>query len=81
MKQSEELDVLDVIMRRFLQVVKIIFSMFGLAVFITFPIWYLWNQVVPEIFHLGRLSYWQAFCLFYLLGLLVIPFHKETPKP
>jgi hypothetical protein len=29
-----------------------------------------WNQLIPEIFHLPFISYWQAFGLYILCGLL-----------
>ena len=41
------------------------------------PIMLLWNYLVPDLFHLSQIGYWQAFALFYLCGLL---FKSFTPS-
>lgn len=34
------------------------------------PIWFLWNWLIPEIFELPEVSYWQASGLYALCKLL-----------
>jgi len=43
----------------------------GLAILFGFVIMWLWNWLMPEIFGLTTLTYWQAVGLFILLKLLV----------
>ena len=43
----------------------------GLAILFGFIIMWLWNWLMPEIFGLATLSYWQAVGLFILLKLLL----------
>ncbi|MDO5970459.1 hypothetical protein Q4Q35_11645 [Flavivirga aquimarina] len=43
----------------------------GLAILFGFVIMWLWNWLMPEIFGLTTLSYWQAVGLFILLKLLL----------
>ncbi|MDY8135475.1 hypothetical protein [Aquimarina sp. 2201CG5-10] len=48
-----------------------IIAITGLAILFGFVIMWLWNWLMPEIFGLTTLSYWQAVGLFILLKLLL----------
>lgn len=41
------------------------------AMVVAWPLSLAWNYVVPEVFGLPSIGYWQAFCLFLVFGLLV----------
>lgn len=45
-------------------------ALFFGAFFLSFPVKWLWNYVVPTVFGLPEISYWQAVALFILCGLL-----------
>lgn len=47
------------------------FAITGLAILFGFVIMWLWNWLMPEIFGLSTLTYWQAVGLFILLKLLL----------
>ena len=44
------------------------------------PIMFLWNWLIPDLFNIGEISYWQAIGLYYLFGLLVRPFNQTEKK-
>jgi hypothetical protein len=46
------------------------FGLFLSGFILAFLVMWLWNIVVPSMFDLPRIGYWQAFCLYYLCGLL-----------
>lgn len=46
----------------------VLFAFVGLIVAI--PVYLLWNWLMPEIFELGEITYWQAWGLFWLASLL-----------
>ena len=48
-----------------------IFAITGLAILFGFVIMWLWNWIMPEVFGLTTLSYWQAVGLFILLKILL----------
>ncbi len=48
-----------------------IFAMIGLAILFGFVIMWLWNWLMPELFDLPILSYWQAVGLFILSKILL----------
>ncbi|AXT62808.1 hypothetical protein D1816_21505 [Aquimarina sp. AD10] len=48
-----------------------IIAITGLAILFGFVIMWLWNWLMPEIFGLTTLTYWQAVGLFILLKLLI----------
>jgi hypothetical protein len=48
------------------------------ALIIAFPVMWCWNYVIPTIFGLSVITYWQAFCLYVLSGLLIKA--KQTDK-
>ena len=51
--------------------VVIIIGGFGLSVIFAFPVMLLWNWMMPEIFHLPRIGFWQAWGLMFLSSLLI----------
>jgi hypothetical protein len=51
-------------------VLIIALSLFFSGLVLAFLVMWLWNFVMPSIFHLPEIGYWQAFCLYYLCGLL-----------
>lgn len=59
--------------------VVIIALFFGGFIF-AFPIMWLWNWLMPELFDFQVIGYWQAFGLFYLSGLLFRPFTSTKNK-
>ncbi len=48
-----------------------ILAITGLAILFGFVIMWLWNWIMPEVFGLTTLSYWQAVGLFILLKILL----------
>jgi len=48
-----------------------IIAITGLAILFGFVIMWLWNWIMPEVFGLTTLSYWQAVGLFILLKILL----------
>ena len=48
---------------------KIVMGLAAVAVFIGLFQW-LWNITVPEVFRLKRISFWQAFRIMLLAGIL-----------
>lgn len=42
----------------------------GLSVLFAFPVYLLWNALMPELFHLPAISFWQALGLTVLCSLL-----------
>jgi hypothetical protein len=45
-------------------------GLFGAALLLAFPVMWLWNWVVVDIFQLPVISYWQAFGIYTLFGIL-----------
>jgi len=43
---------------------------FVLSLIFAVPVVYLWGGVMPEVFGLPNISYWQAWCLLILAGFL-----------
>ena len=58
-------------------VLLLLVGLFAAGFIAALPIKLLWNYLVPELFHLSPIGYWQAFALFYLCGLL---FKSFTPS-
>jgi hypothetical protein len=50
------------------------------ALLLAFPVMWCWNYVIPAIFGLSVLNYWQAFCLYVLSGLLIKASQSNTNK-
>ena len=42
----------------------------GLGLLIAFPVMWLWNYVIPDVFGLSTIVYWQAFALYTLCNIL-----------
>ena len=40
---------------------------------LAFPFLIIWNNVMPEVFDLKSISYWQAFLLLVLLRIFIFP--------
>jgi len=45
-------------------------GLFGAALLLAFPVMWLWNWVVVDIFQLPVISYWESFALYTLFGIL-----------
>jgi hypothetical protein len=45
-------------------------GLFGAALLLAFPVMWLWNWVVVDIFQLPEISYWESFALYTLFGIL-----------
>jgi len=45
-------------------------GLFASGLILAFPVMWLWNYLMPDLFHLSTIGYWQAFCLYYMCGLL-----------
>jgi len=41
----------------------VLVSIFLFAIFLGFPVWILWNWLMPDIFGLPEIGIWQAFGL------------------
>lgn len=46
------------------------FWLFGLAFILAFPVMWCWDYAISGIFNLPEITYWQAFALYILCGLL-----------
>ena len=42
----------------------------GLGLLIAFPVMWLWNYVIPDVFGLSNIVFWQAFALYTLCNIL-----------
>ena len=49
----------------------LLFGLFMSALILSFFVMWLWNGIVPSLFGLRGICYWDAFKLYYLSGLLV----------
>jgi len=58
----------------------IIVALFLGGIILSFPIMWLWNWLMPELFNLQKIDYWQSFGLFYLSGLLFRSFTAKKEK-
>lgn len=45
-------------------------GLFGAALLLAFPVMWLWNWGVVDIFQLPEIGYWQAFALYTLFSIL-----------
>lgn len=59
-------------------VVLVLFTMLGIAVLFTLPVWWLWNWLMPTIFGLKPITLVQAWGLNFLSALLI---KGTTEKP
>jgi hypothetical protein len=53
---------------------------FLVALMLAFPVMWCWNYAIPAIFGLSVITYWQAFCLYVLSGLLIKASQSNTNK-
>lgn len=58
----------------------ILFALSFSSLLLAFPVKWLWNYVMPTIFGLTTITYWQAFALFLLSGLLLKGYTTSSPK-
>ena len=42
----------------------------GIGLLIAFPVMWLWNYVIPDVFGLSTIVFWQAFALYTLSSIL-----------
>lgn len=47
---------------------------------IAFPVMYLWNYVIPDVFGLSTIVFWQAFALYSLCNTLMIGVNGKVDK-
>ena len=43
----------------------------GVGLLIAFPVMWLWNYVIPDVFGLSTIVFWQAFALYSLCNILM----------
>tara|TARA_R110000765_G_scaffold36378_1_gene81338 strand:- start:288 stop:494 length:207 start_codon:yes stop_codon:yes gene_type:complete len=43
----------------------------GVGLLIAFPVMWLWNYVIPDVFGLSTIVFWQAFALYTLCNILM----------
>lgn len=63
---NEVINILSGLSLAFLMVV-------GIALLIGLPTWILWNLLIPDIFGLPHITFWQAFGLNLLSSILIKP--------
>lgn len=57
-------------METLIKILGVIALIIGIALLLTFPVMWLWNWLMPIIFGLIKLTFWQSFGLSLLCGLL-----------
>lgn len=71
-------------MTKILQVVMLCLGavalLVGLSALMALPVMWLWNGIVPELFHGPTVSFWQAWGLSLLSSLLFKPTITQTKK-
>lgn len=60
-----------------LEFVLKILILIALSLLINFPAMWLWNWLMPYLFHLPTLTYWQMFGLAVLINLLASCFRRR----
>lgn len=68
MRESEE---------ELLKAVLTLLMSIPLSLLINFPVMWLWNWIVPTIFHLPSLTYWQMYGLTILVSLFTSYFRRR----
>lgn len=48
----------------------VVIALFGVALILAFPVMWLWNWVIVDIFQLPEIGYWKAFGLYLIFGVL-----------
>lgn len=52
-------------------IVGTVLGIVALTILLTLPVLWCWNYVVPEVFGLSTITFWQAFCLVVLAHCLI----------
>lgn len=60
-----------------LYTIIIFFIALAFGLLLVFPIMWLWNYLMPMVFGLPKLTYWQTYGLYVLINMLV-PKHSST---
>ena len=60
-----------------LEWILLFFIGIGFSIILTFPVMWLWNYLMPMIFGLPKLTFWQTFGLQILVGCF-IPYHGSS---
>ena len=55
----------------------VFFTALAFGLLLVFPIMWLWNYLMPMVFGLPKLTYWQTYGLYVLINMLV-PNHSST---
>ena len=55
----------------FLEVILLFLLGLVISIVLTFPVMWLWNYLMPMIFNLPKLTFWQTFGLQVLVGCFV----------
>ncbi|SEG03969.1 hypothetical protein SAMN05421819_1780 [Bryocella elongata] len=64
---------------RFLRGLKICVMVVAILALVSLVVEHLWNWLMPSIFHLRLITYWEAMGLLVLSKLLLGGFHKHAP--
>lgn len=56
--------------------ITIIIGLFGLIA--ALPVMWIWNYLMPAVFGLTVITYWQAFWMFFLSGILFKSYHYNN---
>lgn len=51
-------------------IIKVLLILIIVGVFISFPVMWLWNGIMPDLFGVSEIGYWQAFGLYVLCNIL-----------
>lgn len=60
-----------------LYTVIVFFVALAFGLLLVFPIMWLWNYLMPMVFGLPKLTYWQTYGLYVLINMFV-PRHSST---
>jgi hypothetical protein len=63
-----------------LQLLKFVGILFLYAGFIALPLQLLWNYLMPSIFDLPEITFWQAFFMRFLISLIINTNNSIWPK-
>ena len=56
----------------------LIYGIFGYSIIMSFPVKWIWDYIMPDLFHLPTITYLQAFFLHLLCGIFF--FRGGTPE-
>ena len=60
-----------------LYTIIVFFTALAFGLLLVFPIMWLWNYLMPMVFGLPKLTYWQTYGLYVLINMFV-PSHSST---